>query len=111
MTTAAKQEGHGDLHWHVPNFERSFVLFNDDGQLGMESVDANDIEPVTIDGRGEPFASAAWSAGCDWYFIVMRNGIALLSVASGRGYFCKKKSAMFIDLFLSAPYRKRKRRP
>lgn len=90
-------------HWFVAEpGDRSFVVFHDDGGMSMEPVTAEDLSPVRLEG-GAFYASAAWSSDCQWYFVVMPDGIALLSVATGSGWYCKKKSAMFIDLFLRAP--------
>ena len=88
-------------HWIVLDKE-PFAVFNDDGTLTMEPIDASDLHPITK--VGPSFClSAAWSAGCYFCFIVMGDGIALLNVFSGKGFFCRKRSAKFIELFVDRP--------
>lgn len=87
---------------------RDFVVFND-GELSMETVEAADLTPVEIE-LGSKFASAAWSCNCSWYFVVMDEGLALFNVYSNKGFLCRKKSALFIELYLGAPSGQKKKR-
>lgn len=81
---------------------RDFVMFND-GDLSMEPVTARDLQPITVPmWAARPYASAAWSANCDWYFIRTADDIRLLNVATNTGFLCRKRSAMFVALFLDS---------
>ena len=94
------------MDWFVAEFDRSFVIFGDDGQLSMEPVNAADLKPIEVARKSSSYASAAWSSGCNWYFVVMAKGIALLNL-DGCGFYCEKRSAMFFDMFLNAPRKRR----
>lgn len=82
-------------------------MFND-GDLSMDPVTAADLEPVAI-APGSPCASAAWSANCNWYFIIGNDLMLLLNVHTNRGFLCRKKSAMFIEMFMNAPHKSKKK--
>lgn len=75
-----------------------FVIFNDQA-LNFEPIIAEDITRIEMECGYGP-ASMAWSSGCNYYFIVQDDGIALLNVHSKRGLLCRKKSARFIEMFL-----------
>jgi len=94
-------------HYFVLDLARPFIVFNDDGTLTMEPVTGDDLEPIKLC-EGSFGASCAWSSGCQFYFIITDAGIAMLDL-NGDGFFCKKRSAMFFDLFLNAPMPKKKR--
>ena len=83
-----------------------FVVFND-GELSMEEIDTTDLTPCSAK-AGSSFASAAWSCNCSWYFVITDDGIALLNVYTNKGFFCRKKSAKFIELFLEHKKSRRK---
>ena len=95
-------------HHFVMDLSRPFIVFNDDGTLTMEPVLAADLEPIKIV-QSSFGADCAWSSDCKFYFIVMDKGIALLDL-KGHGWFCKKRSAMFFELFLTAPTVTKKKR-
>ena len=82
---------------------KSFVLYNEQ-PLSDEPVSDEDM--VYCEAHGEEMARArseAWSSGAWWYFIVFRTGIALMSVVTNHGVFCRKKSWRFIEAYLDAP--------
>lgn len=81
---------------------RDFVVFNDQ-ELTEEVISEDDLEEMEI-ASGSEFASAAWSCGCSWYFIITDDAILLFNVYSNRGFQCRKKSAAFIEAFLNAPH-------
>lgn len=76
-----------------------FPIFND-RELSMEPITPADIVPFERrDSEDMNFAaSAAWSSGCRWYFVILPEGIALLNVYDRRGLLCQKHSAEFIDV-------------
>lgn len=96
-----------NLYLDVPE---CFVVFNDDPALPFDPVEASDLEPVKVvrGGKLDLLASMTWSSFCRWYFVVVENGIFLFHI-DGDGWFCRKRSASFIELFLNAPKRRRRR--
>jgi hypothetical protein len=82
---------------YIVGAHKDFVVFND-GNLSLDPITDTELERVQISHTG--YASAAWSAGIDWYFVVSDDGISLFNVYSNRGWQCKKKTARFIELFL-----------
>lgn len=94
-------------HVMVLEINRPFIVFNDDGTLTMEPVSVEELEPIEAsDNFG---ASCAWSANCRFYFVVLPIGIVLLDL-EGRGWLCRKRSAMFFDLFVNSPLGKKRAR-
>src|SRR5208282_1850111 len=88
---------------HFAEGRKSFIVFNDQ-ELTMESITDGDLRPVTAsDHCAAHLANEAWSSDCEWYFIVLPDGIALVNVYTRTGIFCGKKSAVFIREFLDAP--------
>ena len=85
----------------------SFIVFNDDDALPFDAVLPSDIVPARAPSNS-PLASMAWSSDIDWYFVIVEDGIFLFHV-DGNGWFCKKRSATFIGMFVEAP--KARRRP
>lgn len=78
----------------------SFIVFNDE-ELSMEQIEPRDIEAIEIPAvKYEPFASAAWSSGVEWFFVVQPDCIVLLNTSSNNGLRCAKKSGRFIGAFL-----------
>ena len=75
-----------------------FPVFND-RELSMEPITDADVVPfVRSDSLDMNFAaSASWSSDCEWYFVVLPEGIALFNVYDRRGLLCTKHSAMFIE--------------
>lgn len=92
-----------NLYLDVPE---CFVVFNDDPALPFDQVDASDLRPVRVKGE-EARASAVWSSFCQWYFVIEAAGIYLLNI-DGTGWFCRKRSAEFIRLFVEAPKARRR---
>lgn len=46
---------------------------------------------------GMEFAtSATWSANCEWFFVILPEGIALFNVYSRNGLLCRKHTGAFI---------------
>lgn len=93
-----------------------FPVFNDRPDLSMDPIEPTDIVPFERSKSAdmEFSASASWSADCDWYFVVLPEGIALFNVYDRRGLLCRRHSAMFIESCLMsgilskrAPRRKR----
>lgn len=77
----------------------SFPVFNDHLPLNMDAVaDGDLIEFVRSNNADMNFAaSAAWSAGCEWYFVILPDtGIALFNVFDRRGILCKRPTGEFI---------------
>jgi hypothetical protein len=89
-------------HWRIAEPHRSFIVFNDDGDMTMEPITADDLLAVNaLSTEAVKFwASCAWSSLCEWYFVIGADGIVLANLP-GRGLYCRKKSAMFIDEFLN----------
>lgn len=85
-----------------------FCVFHDPGNLSLEPVTDVELFPITLS-PGLPFASWAWSANCEWYFIVYEDGIALLNIHTNSGVLCKKKTLRFIEAFSNWPTRKARR--
>lgn len=83
-----------------------FIVFNDDPALPFDQVGGADLTPVRA-APGNMLASMAWSADCRWYFVVVEDGIYLFHT-DGDGWFCRKRSACFIELFLNAPKGRRR---
>jgi hypothetical protein len=92
----------------ILDVSHSFVVFGDDGTLSTEPVDGADLVPIKATEAAAYYASCTWSSDCEWYFVVVTDGIALLNI-DGTGYFCRKRSAEFIRLFVEAPKRRRGR--
>lgn len=74
-----------------------FPIFNE-RELTMEAVEGKDIVPFerSTSADMEFCASATWSANCEWYFIILPEGIALFNVYSRAGLLCRKHSGAFI---------------
>lgn len=83
-----------------------FIVFNDDPRLPVDPVDASDLTPVKVEGERDR-ASVVWSSFCQWYFVIEEAGIYLLNI-DGTGWFCRKRSAEFIRLFVEAPKARRR---
>lgn len=82
--------------YHPPN---GFIVFNNQELPDSPLVDG-DLEMVAVRGD-EPFASMAWSANCEWYFVIKESGMLLLNVHGGpRALRCRRKTSAFIGLFL-----------
>lgn len=92
----------GSEHNLMLDVGRPFIVFNDDPDLPFDHVGGQDLHPISGVEGCEFFASCAWSSDCEWYFVVTPGGIALLNI-DGSGWFCSKRSADFIRLFLEAP--------
>lgn len=94
-----------------------FPVFNDHLLTSMEPVTGDDIVPfIRSDNADMNFAtSAAWSSDCEWFFVVLPEGIALWNVYSRKGLLCQKISGAFIGhcldsgLLSSTITRKRRR--
>lgn len=78
-----------------------FPVFND-RELSMEPIQAGDVAPFErSESEGMKFAaSAAWSSDCEWYFVILPEGIVLLNVNDRRGLLCKRHTAKFIEACL-----------
>jgi hypothetical protein len=82
---------------------KNFIVFNDQ-ELSLEPVGDGDIARVEMsDHCIHHCASEAWSTDCEWFFIVLPQGIALVHVRTLSGFLCRKKSAAFIEAFLNVP--------
>ena len=92
-----------NLYLDLPH---SFIVFNDDERLPFEPVFPADLSRVSI-APNNPLISMAWSSDVDWFFIVTDAGIFLFHV-NGEGWFCCKRSARFIEMFVEAPKRRRR---
>jgi hypothetical protein len=77
-----------------------FIVFNMQ-ELSFEPVDLSDIASVKIDGM-EKLRSAAWSSDAKFLFIIQKEGIYLLNPYDNTGFFCRKKSYKFFELFLES---------
>jgi hypothetical protein len=84
---------------------RSFVVFNDQ-PLSDDQIGPGDMVECTC--KSYELASMAWSSGCNWYFVVLPEGLVLLNVYTSRGLLCKVKSRRFIKLYLDNPPHKGK---
>ncbi len=94
------------MDWVIPGVAgRECAVFGDDGTLTMEPVTAEDLVQIAVTVPPSR-ASAVWSSGLEWYFEVTPGGIALLNIFRVSGWFCKKRSARFIEMFLDAPGRR-----
>jgi hypothetical protein len=96
------------MFYDVP-WSKQFALFNCD-ELTCEPVTDADIVPVKLDNPNNPAASAAWSANAAWYFVVVDDGILLMAVGADTGVKCLKKSFKFIEAFVDAPVKMKKRK-
>src|SRR5258708_2884883 len=78
-----------------------FPVFNDQ-ELSMEPIHAEDLTGfLRSDTPDMNFAAdAAWSSDCEWYFVILPEGIAFFNVFDRRGLLCQRKSAMFIEACL-----------
>lgn len=74
-----------------------FPVFNE-RELSMESVAEGDVVPFerSTSAGMEFAASATWSSNCEWYFMVLPEGIALLNVYSRNGLLCRRHTGAFI---------------
>lgn len=74
-----------------------FPVFNE-RDLGAEPVERGDVVPFQrSDSAGMRFAaSAAWSSNCEWYFVILSEGIALFNVFARTGLLCKRHTSAFI---------------
>jgi len=90
---------------HDAGAGRIFAVFND-GRWTDELIDDSDIVPVALP-RNNRYAAMAWSAGCDWYFVVTDAGIVLARPGVQQGVMCQKKSWRFVAAFVEAPQRSR----
>lgn len=77
-----------------------FVVFNDVDVLPFDPVLPEDLCPVQT--TDSTLAGYVWSADCQWYFIITDSGIFLFNI-DGSGWFCRKRSAEFIRMFVDAP--------
>ena len=80
---------------------RSFAIFNVD-ELSDEPV--TDADMIAVEAHGDEMnaaRSATWSSNAWWYFVVLNDGIILMSVDTNRGVMCRKKSWKFIDAFVN----------
>src|SRR4051794_6251615 len=114
MTTSASNPDLPGRHLVFHDLSRDFVLYNDQS-LSDEPLSDNDINPIDLTNAPEEIAqnikwcaSSAWSSNCDWYFIIMPTGIALLNVFTHTGMFCSKLSFRFVEAFLDAPWRRKR---
>ena len=88
---------------------RVFAVFNA-WVLSTDPVSDIDISPCQVPRRTR-YAAEAWSAGCDWYFVVTPLGIVLARPGDTEGRICRKLSWRFITAFIEAPApRKRAKR-
>ena len=85
---------------------RTFATFGFD-TLTDEPISDADFSNCAVQANN-PCASAAWSAGVDWYFVVLEEGIFMAQPGSKTGLLCAKKSWRLIEEFLAAPKRRRK---
>ena len=85
---------------------RCFIVFNDDHTLPFDPIAASDLLPVSL-APGNSLASMAWSSDVDWFFVVTSAGIFLFHI-DGDGWFCRKRSAEFIRMFVEALKRRRR---
>jgi hypothetical protein len=77
-----------------------FPVFNEGlRELVDEPVANVDIVPfIRSDNADMNFAaSAAWSSGCEWYFVILPEGIAFWNVYSRNGLLCTKHSFRFVE--------------
>lgn len=86
---------------------RSFIVFND-GDLSLEPVTDGDLVEVSVHNNAA-MKNSAWSCAVDWFFVVLDSGILLMSVHSDNAILCRKKSAMFIEMFMEAPKGKKRK--
>lgn len=87
------------------DLQRPFLLFNNQ-RLTMDPITDDDIAVIELSGLRQ-CKSAAWSANCEWFFVISNTAIFLLNVYNDKGYRCRKKSYRFIEAFLEAPPPKR----
>ena|ERR1035441_5110347 len=86
---------------------KSFIVFNDQ-ELTMEPIVHGDLILVAASYHcAAHLANEAWSSNCEWYFIVLPDGIALVNVYTLQGIFSSKKSAAFIQLFLDTQLKRK----
>lgn len=87
--------------------ERNFVAYNVDAYpMTEEEVLDSDISMIEYKEASESLGrmkSETWSCDCDWFFVVVDNGILLMNVHNNRIIMCKKHSHRFIKLFADAP--------
>lgn len=64
----------------------------------MEAVKDGDVVPFERSASDdmEFAASAAWSSNCEWYFVVLPEGIALFNVYNRHGLLCRRLTGAFI---------------
>lgn len=79
----------------------SFIVFNDDDALPFDPVAPEDLMPAQAS-AASPLASMAWSCDIEWYFVIVPDGIYLFHI-DGSGWFCRKRSACFIGMFVESP--------
>ena len=84
---------------------KSFVLYNDQELSDEPVTDEDMVYCEAVSEEMKKARSEAWSSGCWWFFVVLREGIALISVENNRGVYCKKKSWKFIEAYLNARVR------
>ena len=77
---------------------KDFVLFNNQ-ELSNEPVTGDDLLTTVITGF-EKQRSQTWSSHADFFFVIADDGIYLFSWRQHMGYFCKKKSSKFIEMYL-----------
>jgi hypothetical protein len=81
---------------------KTFAAFNCPA-LGDETISDADLQAVMIN-RSSREASEAWSANCDWYFVVVEAGIVLARPGDDHGVMCLKKTWKFLEAFIDAPF-------
>lgn len=93
-----------DANFYAVGLGQDFIVFND-GPLSLEPVVIDDLQPISIHpgmiAVKRKYDSCAWSSDVPRYFIILGDGILLLNTKNDEGYFCEKKSAMFIEMVLS----------
>lgn len=74
-----------------------FPVFNEQ-DLSTEVVRDGDVVPFErSDSEDMQFAaSATWSSNCEWYFVILPEGVALFNVYTSHGLLCRRHTGAFI---------------